>query len=106
MAKGPEQQRLAVESGVWPLTRFDPRRPEAGEPALRLDSGPPKIKVADYTRNEGRFRRPDTQSPEAFARLGVLAQKNADQRYALHQHLAAIKAPEPAPKREPEPVEA
>ena len=41
-----------------------------------------------------------------FARLGALAQKNADQRYALYQQLAAIKAPEPAAKPEPEPVEA
>ena len=41
-----------VASGAWPLVRFDPRRAQAGENALRLDSGPPKVKVADYMRNE------------------------------------------------------
>ena len=25
MARGPEQQKLAVDSGHWPLYRFDPR---------------------------------------------------------------------------------
>jgi hypothetical protein len=34
----PEQQRLAVESGVWPLYRFDPRRLATGEAPLKLDS--------------------------------------------------------------------
>ena len=57
-------------------------------------------------RNEARFRRPDTLDPEAFARLGELAQKSAEQRFALYQQLAALKAPAPASKPQPEPVEA
>ena len=42
MAHGASQQKLAVDSGVWPLYRFDPRRLVKGEPPLRLDYGPPK----------------------------------------------------------------
>ena len=34
MAYGAEQQKLAVDSGVWPLYRFDPRRPAQGQPPL------------------------------------------------------------------------
>ncbi len=94
MARGPEQQRLAVESGVWPLARFDPRRARNGEPALKLDSAPPKAKVADYMRGEARFRRPDTQDEATFERLARLAQSGAEERYALYQQLAAIKAKE------------
>ncbi|HSE18683.1 MAG TPA: hypothetical protein VLB46_16625 [Pyrinomonadaceae bacterium] len=56
MAQGAAQQKLAVESGVWPLFRFDPHRIPKGEPPLNLDYGPPKAKVADYMRNESRFR--------------------------------------------------
>ena len=33
MAHGAEQQKLAVDSGVWPLYRFDPRRVAAGRAA-------------------------------------------------------------------------
>ena len=35
---GLEQQKLAVDTGFWPLYRFDPRRLAAGEPGLKLDS--------------------------------------------------------------------
>ena len=38
----PSQQKLAVDSGVWPLYRFDPRRIAKGEPPMHLDYGPPK----------------------------------------------------------------
>jgi pyruvate-ferredoxin/flavodoxin oxidoreductase len=95
MAKGPEQQRLMVDSGAWPLVRFDPRRAAAGENALRLDSGPPKVTVAEYMKNEARFRRPDTLDEVTYARLGALAQQGAEERYALYQQLAAMKAPGP-----------
>ena len=43
LAHGCEQQKLAVDSGVWPLYRFDPRRVAAGRPPLQLDSAAPKI---------------------------------------------------------------
>jgi pyruvate-ferredoxin/flavodoxin oxidoreductase len=89
MAKGPEQQRLMVESGSWPLVRFDPRRAATGENALRLDSGPPKVKIAEYMRNEARFRRPDTLDEASFARLGAQAQAHVEERFALYQRLAA-----------------
>ena len=42
MANGVTQQKLAVDSGVWPLYRYDPRRTAKGEPPMRLDYGPPK----------------------------------------------------------------
>ena len=35
MAYGAEQQKLAVDSGVWPLYRFDPRRVAAGRAAAQ-----------------------------------------------------------------------
>jgi pyruvate-ferredoxin/flavodoxin oxidoreductase len=41
LTRGPAQQKLAVNSGLWPLYRYDPRRVAAGEPPLKLDSGPP-----------------------------------------------------------------
>src|SRR3954464_430526 len=66
MADGAKQQKLAVESGVWPLYRFDPRRLVQGEPPLRLDYGPPKAKVADYMRNESRFRVIERSDPARF----------------------------------------
>ncbi len=43
MAKGLDQQKLAVDSGYWPLYRFDPRLKEDGKNPFQLDSRAPKI---------------------------------------------------------------
>jgi hypothetical protein len=56
MAKGMEQQKLAVESGYWPLYRFDPRLREEGKNPFQLDSKAPKIRFRDYALNETRYR--------------------------------------------------
>ena len=66
MANGASQQKLAVESGVWPLYRFDPRRLVKGEPPLHLDYNRPKVKVADYLRNESRFRMIERADPARY----------------------------------------
>src|SRR5690606_1553262 len=48
IAKGMHQQELAVDSGYWPLFRFDPRRKAENKPPLQLHSRPPKIPLEDY----------------------------------------------------------
>ena len=45
MAHGLEHQKLAAESGYWPLYRFDPRRATRGGQPLVLDSAHPKADV-------------------------------------------------------------
>jgi pyruvate-ferredoxin/flavodoxin oxidoreductase len=101
MAKGPEQQKLAVDSGIWPLVRFDPRRVAAGEAPLHMDSGTPKARVVDYMRNESRFRMVEKVDPERFKRFVKTSQKVAEQRFAVYQQLAGVMVPKEA---KPEPV--
>jgi pyruvate-ferredoxin/flavodoxin oxidoreductase len=93
MAHGATQQKLAVDSGVWPLYRFDPRRLAKGEPPMHLDYGPPKARVADYMRNESRFRVVERADPARFRAFLQEAQNGARQRYALYQQLAGITVP-------------
>jgi pyruvate-ferredoxin/flavodoxin oxidoreductase len=93
MADGVKQQKLAVDSGVWPLYRFDPRRLIKGEPPLNLDYGPPKAKVADYMRNESRFRVIERANPARFKQFLVDAQAQAERRYSVYQQLAGITVP-------------
>jgi pyruvate-ferredoxin/flavodoxin oxidoreductase len=95
MAAGTEQQKLAVESGMWPLYRFDPRRAASGQPPLQLDSGPPKIPAERFMRNENRFRMLERLGEERYHRLSEAAQREVDRRVALYQRLAEI-APRPA----------
>ena len=93
MAQGAAQQKLAVESGVWPLYRFDPRRIPTGEPPLALDYGPPKANVADYMRNESRFRMIERADPGRFKRFLEDAQAAAERRYSVYQQLSGMKVP-------------
>ena len=93
MALGAEQQKLAVSSGVWPLYRFDPRRAAAGEPPLKLDSGPPRTSALEYMRNETRFRMAEKLDPVRFKALMAAAERGARRRYAVYQQLAGITVP-------------
>jgi pyruvate-ferredoxin/flavodoxin oxidoreductase len=93
MALGASQQKLAVDSGVWPLFRFDPRRAAKGEPPLHLDYGPPKPLVAEYMRNESRFRVVERTDPERFKTFLKDAQEAARKRYSIYQQLAGIAVP-------------
>ena len=73
---GLDQQKLAVDSGYWPLYRFDPRRQAAGQNPFELDSAPPKVELSKFTRNETRFRLVEQQDPDRFRVL--LDQGQAD----------------------------
>jgi len=100
MVHGASQQELAVGCGIWPLYRFDPRRVAAGDPPLKLDSGPPKVKVHDYLKNEARFRMVEKIDPERFKRLARSAEQQAAERWDLYRQLAGIKIAEVRPEAE------
>src|SRR5262249_49651890 len=93
---GLEQQKLAVGSGVWPLYRYDPRRVERGEPPLVIDVPPGRASVADYMRNETRFRMVEKIHAGRFRQLGAAARDHAARRVALYEQLSHITLPVPA----------
>jgi pyruvate-ferredoxin/flavodoxin oxidoreductase len=95
---GADQQRLAVESGIWPLYRFDPRRTQNGEAPLQLDSPAPKLKARDFMKNEGRFRLVELKDAKRYAALLDAADAHAARRRALYEQLARVTTPkEPTP---------
>lgn len=52
---GMSQQKAAVQSGHWPLLRYDPRREDDGENPFQLDSKKPSIPLERYAYNETRY---------------------------------------------------
>ncbi len=106
LAYGAEQQKLAVESGMWPLYRFDPRRAEAGQPSLTLDSPEPRRSIGEYMENEGRFRTAGEGDPVRLAQLRAAAESEVAHRLALYRHLAGLRPlqPEPPAAEEMEPA--
>jgi len=88
MSKGLDQQKLAVDSGHWPLYRYDPRLKAEGKNPFQLDSKPPKIDLQDYIYNETRYRMLRQSNPEAAERLLVEARKAIAERWQRYQLLA------------------
>jgi pyruvate-ferredoxin/flavodoxin oxidoreductase len=93
LAYGVEQQKLAVNSGYWPVYRFDPRRLDRGESPLQLDSSEPKIALREFAHNETRFRVVEQQDPARFRRLLAAAQRQVSGRYAIYEQLARLAVP-------------
>jgi pyruvate-ferredoxin/flavodoxin oxidoreductase len=88
LSQGLHQQKLAVDSGHWPLFRYDPRRKDEGKPALVLDSGPPKIPLTAYIENEVRYRSLQAAHPERSRQLIAKAQEEIQHQQAHYTYLA------------------
>jgi pyruvate-ferredoxin/flavodoxin oxidoreductase len=85
------QSKLAVDSGQWPLYRFDPARALAGEPPLQLDAGHPTASPVAYMRNEARFQMAEKVDPARFKRMLSHAAVHAAHRTAIYEQLATIR---------------
>ena len=90
MRKGLDQQKLAVQSGIWPLYRYNPALVDEGKNPLTIDSKDPTVPVEEYAYNETRYRML-VQSDEARAeRLMKEAKDDVQKRWDLYKQMAAI----------------
>ncbi|WP_095210271.1 pyruvate:ferredoxin (flavodoxin) oxidoreductase [Endozoicomonas ascidiicola] len=81
MSCGIEHQQQMVDTGMWPLYRFDPKRFDAGKAALQMDSRAPKKGVQELLASEARFNQIQRKNPEQFEHY-----VNALQQQVQHQH--------------------
>jgi pyruvate-ferredoxin/flavodoxin oxidoreductase len=96
MAKGMDQQRLATETGYWPLFRYDPRLKEQGKNPFQLDSKAPKGAFRDYAYNETRYRMLAQSNPEQAEILLKEAQEAVYERWQRYEDMAKQRTAEPA----------
>src|SRR6185436_12487416 len=89
MAKGMHQQKLAVESGYWPLYRYNPKLELEGKNPFQLDSHAPKIPLQDYIYTEGRYRMLQRSDPEAAQTLLEQAQEAVTHRWRQYKQMAS-----------------
>ncbi len=106
MSKGSRNQKVAVETGYWPLFRFDPRQAAEGKNPFKLDSKAPKGSVTEFTSLETRFNILKKTHPEKVDLLMKLAQEDVDERWKMYEQLSkeyepkktgADAAPKPSP---------
>lgn len=90
MAKGMEAQKLAVDSGHWPLFRFNPENVKEGKNPLKLDSKAPKIKLEDYLYNETRYKMLTKSHPEEAKKLLALAQEEVLKKWKFYEQMAEM----------------
>jgi pyruvate-ferredoxin/flavodoxin oxidoreductase len=89
MLTGMTQQKLAVDSGAWPLYRYNPLAAAEGKNPMTLDSKAPKIPLKDYVYNESRYKSLVQRDEERAEMLLKLAQEDVNSRWKQYERLAA-----------------
>jgi len=81
MGKSQEESKLAVQSGYWPLYRYDPRLKAEGKNPFQLDSKKPDGSLKDFMMGEIRYASLHRTYPEEAERLHALLVEQFEQRY-------------------------
>ena len=88
LVRGLDQQKKAVQSGFWPLFRYNPQLTEEGKNPLIIDSKKPTISFSDYAYNETRYRMLLQSDEQRAEMLMNLAEKDVSSRWELYQQMA------------------
>ncbi len=89
---GLSQQQKAVQSGHWPLLRYNPILRKKNQNPFVLDSTRPSIPLKDYTYNELRYKVLTMTNPTEAERLMTLAQEMVNLKWKNYEELATKKA--------------
>ena len=94
LADGLEHQKLAVETGSWPLYRYNPDNIAEGKAPLVLDSKAQTKPLADYMSSETRFQVVKKANPERYENLMNKSEENLKNKRDLLEHMAEFKGQE------------
>jgi pyruvate-ferredoxin/flavodoxin oxidoreductase len=90
LVHGLEQQKLAVQSGYWPLMRYNPILREEGKNPFQLDSRAPSIRLKEYTYREARYTMLARSNPELAAELLKEAQDDVERQWRVYSARATM----------------
>jgi pyruvate-ferredoxin/flavodoxin oxidoreductase len=90
LVHGLEQQKLAVQSGYWPLMRYNPTLREGGKNPFQLDSKAPSIRLKEYAYREARYTMLARSNPEEAALLLKEAQDDVEREWRVYSGRAAM----------------
>lgn len=91
LADGLTHQKEAVDTGSWPLYRYNPENIKEGKAPLMLDSKAPSKPLSDYMSSETRFQIVKKSNPERYETLLNKAQENVTEKRALLEHMSQYK---------------
>ena len=106
LVHGLEQQKLAVQSGYWPLMRYNPSLRNEGKNPFQLDSKAPSIRLKEYAYREARYTMLARSNPELAAELLKDAQDDVERQWRVYSARATMpgrgETPHIAPEEKPE----
>lgn len=85
---GLTHQKEAVDTGSWPLYRYNPDNVKKGKAPLMLDSKAPSKPLSDYMSSETRFQVVKKANPERYETLLNKAQENVNEKRSLLEHMS------------------
>jgi len=88
MGKSQEEEKLAVETGYWPLYRYDPRLAAEGKNPFQLDSKEPAGNFQDFLMGEVRYASLNQTFPEEAKRLHAQLEAEYAERYLTYKRMA------------------
>lgn len=90
MSTGMTHQKSVVQSGLWPLYRYDPTLAYDSEHPLHLDSRKPTMPFKEFAAKEARFSMVARSNPERAELLFDLAQKDIDDQWHYYEQMAGV----------------
>jgi pyruvate-ferredoxin/flavodoxin oxidoreductase len=87
MGKTQEEEKLAVDSGYWPLYRYDPRLTHEGKNPFQLDSKEPNGTIREFLQGEVRYAALAQSFPEEAKRLNQMLEDNINARYKMYKSM-------------------
>ena len=88
MGKSQLEGKLAVESGYWPLYRYNPELIKEGKNPFILDSKTPDGTIQEFLGGEVRFAALEKSFPEESKRLRAKIQDEVDDKYTMLKMMA------------------
>ncbi len=90
MMRGTDLQKDAVESGFWPLYRYDPTLAAQGKNPLQLDSKTPTKNIEDFMYKQVRFKVLRQSDPKRAEMLLELLRKDVISRWKFYEQMANL----------------
>ncbi|MFO8049423.1 MAG: thiamine pyrophosphate-dependent enzyme, partial [Desulfosudaceae bacterium] len=88
MGKCQEEMKLAVQSGYWPMYRFNPDLKKEGKNPFILDSKEPDGTLQEFLAGEVRYAALQKTFPEESRRLSAQMEKEYRERFEKHKEMA------------------
>jgi len=90
LSQGLEHQKAAVNSGYWPLMRYNPALRAEGKNPFILDSRAPSIPLKDYIYNEARYTMLLRAHPDVAGELLKEATDDVERTWRVYSGRAAM----------------